>query len=188
MLFRKASSTDRDFIHLAKTDPEIRAALSPIVREAAGWDRLPKGWTQDSVKRFWSTLTGDAKHKVTKCIERMRDHMEEPGGFCASIADMVDPGWRSRPRTASEEMPRIYYLGGGRYAVSIPTRMSALAKKLQSAFPRSFRQPRVTSDAVLFFVTEKASLMAKALLQENGITQIGGSPIYDRQPGEMPSW
>jgi len=187
MLFRKASLTDRDFINLAKTDPEIRAALSPIVREAAGWDRLPKGWTQESVKKFWSTLTGDAKHKVTKCIERMRDHMDEPGGFCASIADMVDPGWRSRPRTASEEIPRIYYLGGGKYTVSIPLRMSGLAKKLQAAFPRSFRQPHTAPNEITFFVTEKASLMAKNLFQENGVP-VGGSPMWDREPGEMPSW
>jgi len=66
------------------------------VRQAAGWDKLPNGWTQDSVKKFWSSLTGEAKHKVTKCIERMKAHMEEPGGFCASLADQVDPGWRSR--------------------------------------------------------------------------------------------
>jgi len=101
MLFRKASSTDRDFVRLAKTDPEIRMALTPIVRQAAGWDRLPKGWTQDSVKKFWESLTGEAKHKVTKCIEKMKTHMDEPGGFCASIADMIDPGWRSRGKKAS---------------------------------------------------------------------------------------
>ena len=101
MLFRKASLMDQSFIRLAKEDPEIRQAMAPFVREAKGWDNMPKGWTAESVKKFWGSLTGEAKHKVTNCIEKMKSHMDNPGGFCASIADQVDPGWRSRPRTAS---------------------------------------------------------------------------------------
>jgi len=67
-------------------------------REGIGWDRLPKGWTQESVEKFWSSLTGDVKHKVTKCIKRMEGKMDDPGAFCGSLADQVEgtTEWRSR--------------------------------------------------------------------------------------------
>jgi hypothetical protein len=83
------------FIRLAYDNPEIRAKVLPVVRSAA-WEKLPRGWTQDSVEQFWDTLTGDVKHKVTKCIKRMEGKFDDPGAFCASLADQVDPGWRSR--------------------------------------------------------------------------------------------
>ena len=61
-----------------------------------GWAAMPKGWTEESVKSFWKSLTGDRKHKVTKCIKEMTGKVDDPGAFCASLADMVDPGWRSK--------------------------------------------------------------------------------------------
>ena len=98
--FKKA--TDSLFIRLAETDPEVRSALVPVLREAKKWDKLPKGWTQESVKKFWGSLTGEAKHKVTKCIKRMKDKLDgDPGAFCASLADKVDPGWRSRKKASA---------------------------------------------------------------------------------------
>ena len=65
---------------------------------AVGWDKLPKGWTQDSVKKFWGTLTGEKKHKVTACHKKMKDKMGEEGAwkFCASLCDMITPGWRGK--------------------------------------------------------------------------------------------
>jgi len=76
-----------------------------VERAAFGWDKLPKGWTQDSVEKFWSSLTGDVKHKVTKCIKRMEKHMGEgAGGFCASLADQVEGStdWRKGPRKSKK--------------------------------------------------------------------------------------
>lgn len=64
----------------------------------AAWDKLPKGWTQDSLKSMWETITGDVKHKVTKCIKKMKGKLDDPGAFCASLADKMDPGWRSRDK------------------------------------------------------------------------------------------
>lgn len=56
---------------------------------------LPKGWTDESRKKFWNTLTSGApKHKVTKCIKRMEGKVSNPGAFCASLADRSIPGWR----------------------------------------------------------------------------------------------
>jgi len=57
---------------------------------------LPKGWTDESRKKFWDSLTGRApKHKVTQCIKKMQDtDITDPGAFCAALADRVIPGWR----------------------------------------------------------------------------------------------
>jgi len=66
------------------------------VRRRGAWDRLPKGWTRGSLKKFWSKLTGDRKHKVTACIRKMEGSIDDPGAFCASIADELEPGWRSK--------------------------------------------------------------------------------------------
>jgi hypothetical protein len=86
----------RAFLRFALRHEDVATPVRQFIREAAGWGSLPKGWTQESVEKFWGSLTGKAKHKVTKCIERMKDNMDDPGAFCASVADMVDPGWRSK--------------------------------------------------------------------------------------------
>lgn len=84
------------FIRLAHENPETRSTLLPLVKRADKWEKMPKGWTDESRKEFWETLTGDVKHKVTKCIKEMEGKFDDPGAFCASLADRVDPGWRSR--------------------------------------------------------------------------------------------
>jgi len=59
------------------------------------WKKLPKGWTDESRKKFWDSLTSRApKHKVTQCINRMEGKVSNPGAFCAALADRVIPGWR----------------------------------------------------------------------------------------------
>jgi len=64
--------------------------------EAAKWDKLPKGWTKESAKKFWDSLTGERKHKVTACIKKMEgSDISNPGAVCASLADKIEPGWRS---------------------------------------------------------------------------------------------
>jgi hypothetical protein len=63
----------------------------------AAWESLPKGWTQESLKSFWESITGKAAHKVTKCIEKLKgkEGIDDPGAFCASLADKFEKGWRS---------------------------------------------------------------------------------------------
>ena len=65
-------------------------------KTADRWENKPKGWTDESRKKFWNSLTSAApKHKVTECIKRMNKHMGgNAGAFCASLADRVMPGWR----------------------------------------------------------------------------------------------
>lgn len=61
------------------------------------WEKMPKGWTDESRKKFWGTLTGGAKHKVTKCIKQMEGKVDDPGAFCAALADRVEgKDWRER--------------------------------------------------------------------------------------------
>ena len=75
---------------------------------------FPKGWTDGSRKKFWDSLTARApKHKVTQCIEKMKDtDISDPGAFCAALADRGIPGWREevakerRKKKAFEELAK----------------------------------------------------------------------------------
>lgn len=64
--------------------------------KTAAWENLPKGWTQESLNKMWESMTGDRKHKVTACIKKMGGKVDDPGAFCASLADKMEPGWRSK--------------------------------------------------------------------------------------------
>jgi len=56
---------------------------------------LPKGWTEASRSSFWASLTGEGtEHKVTACIAKMDGNVDDPGAFCAALADRENPGWR----------------------------------------------------------------------------------------------
>lgn len=65
-------------------------ALPP---KSAAWENLPPGWTQESVQSFWDSLTGDVKHKVTKCMKQMEGKVDDPGAFCGSLGSAV--GYRA---------------------------------------------------------------------------------------------
>lgn len=70
----------------------VRTALA---RSADKWKSLPKGWTEESVEKFWKSLTSKApKHPVSRCIRQMDGKIDDPGAFCASLADRAKPGWR----------------------------------------------------------------------------------------------
>jgi len=112
-----------DTIKLATDNPEIQERLLPAIREAtllpllaediemlreakgpapeapAGskWEKMPKGWTAESRKKFWESLTAKApKHKVTECMKKMEGKVDDTGAFCASLADRVlGKKWRT---------------------------------------------------------------------------------------------
>jgi len=89
---------------------QVRAVLDRVrSRTALGWKDLPRGWTMESVKSYWATLTGDAKHKVTKCMKDMAGKVTDPAAFCASLRDMIEGTtyWRGPSRRAAwEKLPR----------------------------------------------------------------------------------
>jgi len=76
-------------------------SLMSSTLKTAAWEGLPKGWTEESLKKFWGSLTGDVKHKVTKCIKKMEtvSGVDDPGAFCASLRDKLEgKEWRSEER------------------------------------------------------------------------------------------
>jgi len=76
----------------------------------AGFSKYPKGWTQDSVKKFANSLSQDmkggpkSKGFFDKCVEKMKGRVENPEGFCASVKDSVynSTGWRGKDKSADE--------------------------------------------------------------------------------------
>ena len=53
------------------------------------WKKLPKGWTKDSAKSMWKSLTGDKKHKVSACMKKMSGKVDDPGAFCGGLASKI---------------------------------------------------------------------------------------------------
>ena len=81
---------------MKKTASSSRVAFA-WAKQSKKWKRLPKGWTDESVKKFWTTIGKDApKHKVWNCIYKMTGKIGDPGAFCGGLADEMDPGWRQR--------------------------------------------------------------------------------------------
>jgi len=59
------------------------------VKKADRWYDMPEGWDAGSREKFWDSLTGDATHKITKCIEQMTGKVSDPGAFCGALASRV---------------------------------------------------------------------------------------------------
>lgn len=76
----------------------------------AGFSHYPKGWSQDSVKKFARSLSknmkGGPKSRgfFDKCVNKMKDHVKDPEGFCAGIKDEVygSTMWRGKDKSAAE--------------------------------------------------------------------------------------
>lgn len=92
-------------LRLAAENAAVRPLVVPLTRQADKWQKLPEGWDQGSVEQFWESLTGANKHKVTKCISQMEGKVDDPGAFCASLADKVmGPEWRSKKAYTSQKV------------------------------------------------------------------------------------
>lgn len=76
--------------------------------EGDKWLKMPPGWTEESRKKMWASLVGDVKHKVTKCIKKMGGKVDDPGAFCAALADRVEgKEWRERDAAAERVAARF---------------------------------------------------------------------------------
>lgn len=102
-----------------------------IEKEASKWKKMPPGWKSKSRKNFFSNL---ADESVGECMKRIKDHVDDPGAFCASLKDRVKKTtkWREgkpenlkkkRKKKASADiidqtiqnyMLNMYQLSGGR--------------------------------------------------------------------------
>lgn len=67
-----------------------RVSFNAVLRAAVD---LPKGWTEESAKKWWSTATKGAEHKKTKCMEKIKGKVSNPGAFCNWLAGIV--GYKS---------------------------------------------------------------------------------------------
>jgi len=76
----------------------------------AGFEDKPKGWTDQSIKKYSKTFTKQMKGAVTskdffdKCVKKMQGKMENPEGFCASLKDEAHGStyWRGKGKTPGE--------------------------------------------------------------------------------------
>ena len=73
----------------------------------AGFETKPKGWTDSSVKKFGKSLVkGGGKEKgfFDKCVKKMKDKIDNPEGFCASVKDEAYDStyWRGKDKTPQE--------------------------------------------------------------------------------------
>jgi hypothetical protein len=50
---------------------------------------LPEGWTEASAKKWWNTATKGTEHKKTKCMEKIKGKVSNPGAFCNWLAGIV---------------------------------------------------------------------------------------------------
>jgi hypothetical protein len=46
-------------------------------------------------------MTGEVQHKVTKCIKEMEGKIDDPGAFCASLADTIEGNTKWRGKRAN---------------------------------------------------------------------------------------
>jgi hypothetical protein len=84
-----------NYFYLEPDEVKLVRASANAERVAKKWKSLPKGWTEESVEKFWHSLTDRApKHPVTRCINEMEGKVSNPGAFCGGLADQMIPGWR----------------------------------------------------------------------------------------------
>ena len=81
----------------------------------AGFETKPRGWTDKSVKKTGATLAKhmglkSAKDKgfFDKCVKKMRKHMKNPEGYCASLKDEAYDStyWRGKGKTKKQALKR----------------------------------------------------------------------------------
>jgi hypothetical protein len=78
--------------------------------EEAGFEEKPRGWDKASLHKYMNTFTKKMKGGVKatgffkKCVEKVKDKMDNPEGFCASLKDESygSTGWRGKDKSKKE--------------------------------------------------------------------------------------
>jgi desulfoferrodoxin-like iron-binding protein len=108
---KKEASSIRGFLKMLRgegfTNDELKELIAEVLIEAEGMKGLPKGWTQDSVKKFSKSLTGKEGTKegfFKKCVAKMKGKMDKPEAFCASVKDELHGStyWRGKDKTPQQ--------------------------------------------------------------------------------------
>lgn len=75
-------------------------AVAEKARKADRWETMPVGWTEDSRRQFWNSLTsGSVPDRVQECIDKLAGtDITDPGAFCAALADRITgrTDWRGK--------------------------------------------------------------------------------------------
>jgi hypothetical protein len=71
-----------------------------LAKKKPKWKKLPKGWSQKTVKKYWDSLTEESEHPFTECVKEMKGKMKKPEGFCAKTKDVATgtTKWRGEGR------------------------------------------------------------------------------------------
>jgi hypothetical protein len=92
-----------------RTEMNIDRYLNKI--QEAGWEGMPKGWDEESIKKFAKSLVkGGAKKEgfFDACVKKMEDEKgfdkDRAKRFCAGIKDEVYDStyWRGKGKTPQE--------------------------------------------------------------------------------------
>jgi hypothetical protein len=76
--------------------------------EAEGMKGLPRGWTNDSVKKFAKSLTGKQGTQTgffERCVKKVKGKFDNPEAFCAAVKDELHGStyWRNKPPKEAEK-------------------------------------------------------------------------------------
>ncbi len=97
------------FVDELLVDIKKKVVHEGIVHEA-GFEEKPKGWTDQSIKKYSNTFSKKMKGGVKtkgffdKCVKKMQGKMENPEGFCAALKDEAygSTHWRGKDKSPSE--------------------------------------------------------------------------------------
>ena len=79
--------------------------------QEAGFETLPKGWSNKSVKKAGRTIAKDVglndptdKNFFDKCVEKMIGKIDNPEGYCAAMKDEAygSTFWRGKDKTKKQ--------------------------------------------------------------------------------------
>lgn len=121
------------------TVQKLQLVIAALQKESA-WEDLPKGWTKQSARKFWNSLTGDIKHKVTKCMSKMDGKVSNPGAFCNSLKNLIksantkkEAGDISKPQKCKfckNEATKAYVWAEGRAYIPVCKKHEKKAKNI----------------------------------------------------------
>ncbi len=150
-------------------------------RVAKKWKKLPPGWTDKSVEKFWGTLTGGTpEHKVWDCIDKMtKPFGDGAGAFCGGLADWQMPGWRQKNKKESPEArsdAKSYWKG------KIKKRSSADLKQMASLVERVVSRYREARETLLVYRTHAKG---RDSLSNANAADLLGSAAWLEHAGDM---
>jgi len=104
------AETEEELMRQLRKKMDLKGKKAGGENPYVGWDNLPKGWTKESVEKFWGSLTGDHEHKFTECRKKMEGNVDDPDAFCASLKDMMKgtEEWRGKGKGAASTSSRPY--------------------------------------------------------------------------------